>query len=99
MNSILEGKRQRIRDAQQWAGYRSAAFARSTHTLVVVVDGYEHGLEDPAMGGPRWFTICDDHGRCVGHDTLALAKFHAVAPEEWCGVCRGDEVTDDGEES
>lgn len=79
---------ERRADAATWAGFRSARIARSTGTLVVVVDGFEQGLESPDdRYAPRWFTMCDDHGTCCGHDTLALATSHASAPEGWCEDC------------
>ncbi len=80
-----------IEEARTWAGFRTAHVARSTGTLVVVVDGFEQGIESPGLGACRWFTICEDHDRLVGHPTLAIAKFHSSAPEEWCEVCGGQE--------
>lgn len=95
MTAAAQFRRRRRRDAAEWAGYRSAAFARSTGTLVVVVDGFAAGIESPGMGAPRYFTVCDDHGRLVGHSTLKLARYHASAPEEWCGICSGTESPED----
>lgn len=91
----MKTKSERLAEAHDYTGFRSAHFARSTGTLVTVVDGYEAGLESPDTGGPRWFTTCEDHNRLVGHDTLVLATYHASAPEEWCGVCGGQEPADD----
>jgi len=76
----------RLREAHTWAGYRSAHFARETGTLVVVVDAAAQGLD-----GGKWMTICDDHGQCVGHETLALAQAHAANPLGWCEVCNGSD--------
>jgi hypothetical protein len=82
-------RRERLAEAKTWAGYRSAHFARSTGTMVVVVNTAEHDL-DPADGG-NWTLVCDDHSTLLQTDTLALARLHAAAPEEWCPDCRGDE--------
>jgi hypothetical protein len=78
-------RQERLADARTFAGYRSAHFARSTGTLVVVVGTEEQGL-DPEGGGP-WTTICDDHGTICQHETLRLARYFAPCPEEWCEDC------------
>jgi hypothetical protein len=63
--------------------------ARSTGTLVQVVDNRNGCIDDdPTI---PWFTICVDHGGCVGHPTRKIAIDWAAAPEEWCPTCRGDE--------
>jgi hypothetical protein len=73
------------RVAAQYAGCRQATRARSTGTLVLVLDAGPAGL-DP--DGGRWNTVCDDHGSVCSHQTLALARYFASAPEEWCEDCR-----------
>lgn len=83
----------RLTKARTYAGYRSAHFARETGTLVVVVDADEQGLD-----GGKWMTICDDHGQCVGHETLAMAKYHATNPLGWCEVCNGSDRTYEGDD-
>lgn len=76
----------RLADARTWDGFRSAHFARSTGTLVVVVQSAEAGIEDdPEL---PWATLCDDHSSVVCHTTLALAKAHAADPAGWCDDCR-----------
>lgn len=70
-------------------GVRSAAYARSTGTLVLVVNGAEHGV-DTDDGNTPWSTICDDHGGICSHDTLALARDWASAPEDWCPTCQDE---------
>lgn len=94
MTAATMTRAERLADARTWAGYRTAAFARESGTLVVVVDGFAAGLEvDELLDAcgertPRWFTICDDHGSCVGHTTLVLARAHAANPTGWCENCR-----------
>ena len=83
---------ERRAEARTWAGYRSAAFARTTGTLVVVLNGHEAGYASGT--DPVWYTHCADHGVHVGHPTLALARWHAADPEGWCGVCNGTDEPD-----
>lgn len=80
---------ERLAGASTWAGYRSAHFARSTGTLVAVVNTAEQGL-NPKDGG-RWTLICDDHSTLLQIHTLTLARQFASAPEEWCENCMGVE--------
>jgi hypothetical protein len=75
---------ERRSEAMTWAGIREAHFARSTGTLVAILNGAEAGLD--TSGGP-WSTLCDDHSTCIAHDTLQLARWHASAPEGWCEEC------------
>lgn len=83
---MTTARQARLADARELAGYRSAHFARSTGTLVLVLDAVAAGLEDdPEI---PWFTVCDDHGGCVGHPTLALARSFASCPEDWCPTCQ-----------
>lgn len=84
-DALLVDRARRRHGAASWAGYRSARYARSTGTLVVVVDGADADLD---TSGGRWSTICDDHGTAVAHATRALAEWHAVCPEDWCDGCR-----------
>jgi hypothetical protein len=67
------------------AGYISCRKARSTGTIISVVDGKAADLD--TFGG-RWYNICEDHGETVAHGSLTLAKAHAAAPEGWCEDCR-----------
>lgn len=84
----------RRREALTFAGVRSASFARSTGTLVLVVDGDAHGV-DTSDGVQPWSTVCDDHGGICSHETLHAARQWASAPEEWCPTCQDsrDEAT------
>lgn len=79
-------------EAEATLGYRAHTRARSTGTLVVLVDGFAQGLETPGTGAPRWFTVCDEHGGCVGHYTIASARSHLAHPEAWCETCSGAEA-------
>ena len=93
--TTTERRRQAIADrteAYDTAGYRAHTRARTTGTLVIAVDGYEQGLEEPGTGAPRWFTICNDHGGCVGHYTRDAAERNMAHPEAWCEWCSGAEA-------
>lgn len=77
------------------AGLRRVRFARSTGTLVAVYASDEAGIEsDPDL---PFTTVCEEHGRLVCHETLALAEHHATDPAGWCGVCNGTEQEDDAQ--
>lgn len=69
----------------RWAGYREHRVARSTGTLVVLVNGEEAGLD---TDGGLWSTICDAHDIVIAHDTRALARSWMSAPEQWCEECQ-----------
>jgi hypothetical protein len=58
--------------------------------LVTVISEAEAGL-DPDM---KWWTICEDHDRLVGHYTKADAVSMAASPLTWCEVCNGNEEPD-----
>lgn len=59
--------------------------ARSTGTIVEVIDNRDQGFMDDDQ---RWYTLCDDHGGLVGHASRALACSWAVEPEMWCPTCQ-----------
>lgn len=83
-------RKERLADAQSFAGLRAAHFARSTGTLVLVLNGEEAGLDTGHDGSDPWSTVCEDHGTVCSHPTLELARSHAACPEGWCEDCRGD---------
>ena len=56
---------------------------RQTGTMITVVSEKEAHL-DPDL---KWWTICEDHYRLVGHDTKALAISWASEPSTWCNDC------------
>lgn len=73
--------------------YHRTTRARSTGTHVITGHADDVGLdrgvsEYDGVETTRWYNICDEHGSIVGHQTLALAKAFAAAPEEWCESCR-----------
>lgn len=60
--------------------------ARTTGTLVGLYHGQQSGIEmDPET---PWVTVCEEHGSCVCHETLALAKSWLADPAGWCEDCR-----------
>ena len=69
-----------------WAGYRAHTRARSTGTLVVLVDNLEAGLDDPTES--RWWLVCDDHAGCCSWEVQADARRFMSAPDEWCPDCQ-----------
>lgn len=70
---------------KHFAGYRACRKARSTGTIISVVDGLEQGLD---LEGGRWYTVCEEHDTTVSHGSLTLAFSHASQPEHWCEKCR-----------
>lgn len=65
-----------------------AARNRQTGTLIQVVDNRDGSFDE---GGEPWYTVCDQHGRMLGHRTRRLAEWHAPAPMDWCECCDGRE--------
>ena len=88
-------ERQRRRDATEaksFAGYRAHTRARSTGTLVVLVDGYEQGIasaHQDDLDDDRWWLICEDSG-CIGFERQSDARSFLHHPEEWCPYCQGE---------
>lgn len=62
-----------------------------TGTMITIVSEKEAQLDADL----KWWTICDDHDRLVGHYTKADAIAHSADPKGWCGVCNGTETPDD----
>jgi hypothetical protein len=75
---------ERLAIAKTYAGIRQARIAKSTGTVIVVLDGIAAGLDTEAG---RWQTICDDHSFIISHETLADARYHAARPLSWCEEC------------
>lgn len=50
------------------------------------------GILDADTDGIEWFTVCVDHGGCVGHPTRRLAEEWLSHPEDWCPACQGEEL-------
>lgn len=61
---------------------------RSNGVQVGVYNARQAGLDQES--GACWYSVCEEHGTLVAHQTLKLAKYHAVTPEEWCEGC-GDQ--------
>ena len=95
MSTASPSRAERLAEARTYAGCRQAHFARQTGTLILVVEAEAQGL-DP--DGTPFYTICDDHGQCVGHSTLADARWHASAPLGWCEVCNGTDTLEEEED-
>lgn len=66
--------------------YTRTRTAQQTGLPVTV--GTAHALDlDDDEGHCKWYTICDTHGTCIGHTTLALAREWSTVPLEWCEFC------------
>ena len=77
------------RTMPNYAGLREWRKNRRTGTTVAIYDGLAAAMDTDAG---RWQTVCEDHGAILSHETLALARYHAAAPDEWCEGCQdGDE--------
>lgn len=69
-------------------GYRRHTIARTTGTLVILVDGWEQGLSSPGDGDGRWALICDGHGGILTGQTQADLIPEMAHPEAWCPYCQ-----------
>jgi hypothetical protein len=58
---------------------------KETRTMITVGNAEQDGY---CTGGGPWYTLCEDHGNIINHDTKALATSHAAAPSGWCNGCR-----------
>lgn len=61
--------------------------ARQTGRPVTVGSAVDLGLDPGDHGETKWYTICDDHAHCIGHETLRLALAHSSDPLGWCEAC------------
>lgn len=68
-----------------YSGCVSRRRSRDTGTLVGVYNAVQAGM-DPTHGC-TWYTVCEDHGSVIGHETLSVANYHAPVPSEWCEDC------------
>jgi len=73
-------------DPRTYDGYRTHSKARSTGTVVVLVDGHEQGLA--GHDDYRWWLICEAHDTCCSWETQAPARHFMPAPEQWCEDCQ-----------
>lgn len=78
-----------VPDPTTWSGYRRHTIARSTGTLVVLVDALVQGCADLDDEGraDRWALICDPHGCLCTWPTQRAAASYLAHPEEWCEEC------------
>jgi len=56
---------------------------RKTGTHIIVCESDQGEMDE----GIPWMTVCDEHGSCVCHPTLALARAWASDPD-WCEECQ-----------
>lgn len=61
-----------------------ASTARSTGSRVLVIDNRDRDFMDDKQ---RWYTLCDDHGFLVGHETRSIAISWSAEPQTWCEGC------------
>lgn len=60
----------------------------TTRTGIKVDIGTAEDLGLDSDGGEmKWYTVCVDHGTCIGHRTRRLADSHGRVPEQWCEYC------------
>jgi hypothetical protein len=59
--------------------------SRITGALVGLYQAEQAGMDAEAG---RWSTVCEAHGSCVNHATLAAARAHLPDPTMWCEACR-----------
>lgn len=79
-----------VADVQGNAGLVEARVRRETGRLVSVYRSREQDLDEGFPGHETpYYTVCEDHGQCVGHRSLYLALRHATNPKGWCEVCSG----------
>jgi hypothetical protein len=56
---------------------------RKTGTHIVICESDQGEIDE----GIPWMTVCEEHGSCVCHETLELARSWAVDPD-WCEECQ-----------
>jgi hypothetical protein len=59
---------------------------RQTGFEVTVGHAHDVGLEFE-QGEVHWYSICEEHGSCLGHRTRRLAEEWAALPWGWCEFC------------
>lgn len=64
--------------------------ARSTGTIVTVLDEAETREYECDASAGKYGLICEPHGGFVCVPTLAVARAEAAHPEEWCPTCQED---------
>ena len=62
--------------------------SRETGMLVTVGHSETDGWEtDPTC---RWYTLCEEHGFIVFHDSLFNARGNAPHTSDWCEGCQAN---------
>lgn len=82
--STMTNRQQLLRDARHTAGYRHASYAKSTGSLVVLVNSEEQGID----ADMPWTLICEEHSTLMQFETRSNAKSWMAAPEQWCEDCQ-----------
>ena len=77
-------RQQALAEARNFCGFRRASFARSTGTLVVLVESAEQGC-DPDL---PWTLICEQHNAIMQFETQANAISWMPVPQDWCEACQ-----------
>jgi hypothetical protein len=67
-----------------YAGLRAWLRNRRTGSRIAIYDAQAADLDADAG---RWSLVCETHGAILSTETLALARYHAAAPDEWCEEC------------
>jgi hypothetical protein len=80
----MNAHQQILDNASSIAGYRHASFAKSTDTLVVLVNSAEQGIDHELP----WTLICEEHNAIMQFETRAQARSWMSAPEQWCEDCQ-----------
>lgn len=69
---------------RDYLGYRAHTTARSTGTVVLLLNAEEADLD---TDGGIWATVCEEHHNLMNHETRALARSWMSSPEQWCEDC------------
>lgn len=70
---------------------------RITGYPVTIGHAHDLGLCDGEGANPtNWYTICEEHGHCIGHPTRSIALIWFAHPDEWCEPCM-EEITNKGD--
>lgn len=65
---------------------------RLTGNQVTVGHANDVGLEYE-KGYLVWYTICEQHSECCGHESYRMARWMAADPTAWCETCAAENVT------
>lgn len=77
------------RKGYSFGGVEGCVIVRKVHSTGTHVGIYFKTFEsDPEW---PWTTVCEEHGGCINHHSLELARQWAPHPEDWCPTCKGEE--------